>query len=157
MIELRKKGVAMPPKVVDDFRTAKLMIKIAESPESEGGMSRKLEECLGGLESYLIGAAEKTMPPEIVDKWLSRIDEAALSKCERNLVFENKFITGVPRDQNWIRVEPMPNLRTDRLQEIAKDSNLSINTQKDGRAVVYGKQNDIKTFLKRIAEEASGK
>ena len=48
---------------------------------------------------------------------------------------ENKFVTGVPRDQKWVRVEPVSSLPTERVGQIAKDSKLEINPQKDGRLV----------------------
>ena len=41
-------------------------------------------------------------------------------------VEENKFITGVPRDQKWVRVEPHGNLTTERIKEIAKENNLVV-------------------------------
>jgi hypothetical protein len=57
----------------------------------------------------------------------------------------------VPRDQKWVRVEPIANLPSGRIQQIAKEQNLQVNQQKDGRLVVYGQQEDIKEFLKKMA------
>jgi hypothetical protein len=157
LIELRKKSVATPPNIINDLRSAKLMIKISESEGSRGDDSVRLEEYLGNVEAYLITEAQKTIGSEKVDEWLRLLDEANIQTCEIPEAHENKFITGVPRDQKWLRIEPMANLPMERLQQIAKESNLSVNPQKDGRLVVYGQQEDIKTFLKKIATEVAKK
>ncbi len=153
MIELRKKGVAISPEVLTDLKSAKLMIKISEQEGSRGEASQKVEEYLGSVESYLITEGQKYLSPEIVDQWLVRLEEANAETCEEQ-VEENKFITGVPRDQKWVRVEPVGNLPTERIQQIAKESNLSVNMQKDGRLVVYGQPEWIKEFLKKMTLEA---
>lgn len=156
MIELKKRGVTIPPNVINDLRSAKLMIKISESAGSTGDVSQKVEEYLGYVESYLINEAQKTFGSEIVDQWLKRLEDATAETSEEKTE-ENKFITNVPRDQKWIRVEPISNLPTERIQQIAKESSLSVNPQKDGRLVVYGQPESIKEFLKKMTTEANKK
>jgi hypothetical protein len=156
MIELKKKEVTIPPNVINDLRSAKLMIKISESAGSTGDVSQKVEEYLGYVESYLINEAQKTFGSEIVDQWLRRLEDATAETSEEKTE-ENKFITNVPRDQKWIRVEPISNLPTERIQQIAKESSLSVNPQKDGRLVVYGQPEAIKEFLKKMTTEANKK
>ncbi|MGD0645622.1 MAG: DUF2096 family protein [Candidatus Bathyarchaeia archaeon] len=156
MIELRKKGVILPPNVINDLRSAKLMIKISESECSRGEASQKIEEYLGSVESSLVTEAQKTLSPEIVDEWLRRLDEANYEICEEKAE-ENKFILGVPREQKWIRVEPIGDLTSERIRQIAKESSLSINPQKDGRLVVHGQPENIKEFLKKMTAEATKK
>jgi len=155
MVELRKKGVEMAPTVINDLRSAKLMIKIAEAGDSRGEATLKLEEILGSVESYLVTEAQNILSTQLVDEWLRQLVEASITTCKIKVEKENVFITGVPRDQKWIRVEPIPNLPTERLTQIAKENNLSANPQKDGRLVVYGRQEDIRAFLKKMAEEAT--
>ncbi|MGD0450126.1 MAG: DUF2096 family protein [Candidatus Bathyarchaeia archaeon] len=156
MIELKKKEVTIPPNVINDLRSAKLMIKISESAGSTGDVSQKVEEYLGYVESYLINEAQKTFGSEIVDQWLRRLEDATAETSEEKTE-ENKFITNVPRDQKWIRIEPISNLPTERIQQIAKESSLSVNPQKDGRLVVYGQPEAIKEFLKKMTTEANKK
>ena len=156
MIDLKKKGVTTPPNIVNELRSAKLMIKISESSGSTGDVSQKVEEYLGNVESYLINEAQKILSPEIVDQWLRRLEEATAETSEEKSE-ENKFITNVPRDQKWVRVEPISNLPTERIKQIAKESCLSVNPQKDGRLVVYGQPEDIKEFLKKMTTEANKK
>jgi hypothetical protein len=156
MIELKKKGVTIPPIVINDLRSAKLMIKISESAGSTGDISQKVEESLGTVESYLINEAQKTFGSEIVYKWLRRL-EVATAESAGEKIEENKFITNVPRDQKWVRIEPINKLPTDRIEQIAKENNLKVNLQKDGKLVVYGQQDGIKEFLKRMTTESTKK
>ena len=51
----------MPPNVLNDLRSAKLMIKISESEGSRGDAEQKVEEYLGNVESSLINEAQKTL------------------------------------------------------------------------------------------------
>jgi hypothetical protein len=153
IIELRKKGVTIPPNVMTDLKSAKLMINISQAEGSTGEVTQKVEEYLANVEGYLITEAEKTFGSERVDEWLRRLEAAICEVCEVKEE-EDKFILGVPRDQKWIRVEPIGNLTSERLQQIAKESNLSVNPQKDGRLVVYGQPEDIKEFLKKMTAEA---
>jgi len=156
MIELRKKGDATSFEVLDDLKSAKLMIKISEQEEGMGDASLKVEEYLGTVESYLITEAQKALSPETVDQWLTRLEEANAEISEEPME-EKKIITGVPRDQKWVRVEPVDNLPTERIRQFAKESNLSVNPQKDGRLVVFGQPECIKDFLKKMTAEATKK
>ena len=83
MIELRKKGVSIPPEVINDLRSAKLMIKISEAEGSRGDASQKVEEYLGSVESCLITEAQKALSPETVDQWLRRLEEANAETMRR--------------------------------------------------------------------------
>jgi hypothetical protein len=128
------------------------MIKIAEAGESRGDTTMKLEEILGSVESDLITEAQTVLSAPEVDEWLKRLNEASLPTFEVRAESETTLITGVPRDQKWIRIEPIPNLPVEKLTQIAKENRLSVNQQKDGRLVVYGQQEGIKAFLKKMTE-----
>jgi hypothetical protein len=156
MLDLQKKGVTVPPNFINDLRNAKLMIIVSQAEGRQGEESQKVEDYLGSLESVLINEAQKALSPEIVDQWLRRLGEASSEIGEEKIV-ENRFIAGVPRDQKWVRVEPVGNLPTERILLIAKESNLLVNGQKDGRLLVYGQSESIKGFLKKMTLEATKK
>jgi hypothetical protein len=130
------------------------MIKISESAGDTGDLSQKVEEYLGNVESFLINEAQITLSPEIVDLWLRRLEDGTAETSEAKIE-ENKFITNVPRDQKWVRVEPINSLPTECILQIAKESSLSVNSQKDGRLVIYGQPEAIKEFLKKITAKAN--
>jgi hypothetical protein len=154
ILELRKKGFETPPNVIYDLRSAKSMIKITETEGGKGDTTLKLEEILGNVESELINDSQNVLSAQETDEWLKRLNEATLSTCEAKSEAKSTLVTGVPRDQKWIRVEPMPNLPAVKLTQIAKENTLSVLKQNDGRLVVYGKQESIKAFLRRMTEEA---
>jgi hypothetical protein len=80
------------------------------------------------------------------------LEEANAEICEE-AVIENKFVTGVPRDQKWVRIEPMKALSTHRLGQLAKEQNLQITPQKDGKLLVYGQDRSLKEFIKKMTQE----
>jgi hypothetical protein len=161
MLDLSKKGVTVPSKVIADLRNAKLMIQISQAPGAKGELTTKVDEYLGNVESILLAEAQKTLGSEYVDEWLKRIDEANIqfkafvsSEPKKE---ENKFITGVPRDQKWVRVEPYGTLTSEHIEELAKRNSLLVNSQKDGRLIVYGSPENIKAFVKKMTEETTKK
>ena len=149
MIELRKKGVTVPANIMEDLRAARSMIKLTNMEDSRGEVFQKTEEYLASVEAYLITESQKAFGSEKTDEWLKRLEEASAQVCEEPK--EDKFITGVPRDQKWIRVEPIDNLPTEQIEQIAKEHKLTVNPQNNGRLVVFGQPEDIKQFLKAMA------
>jgi hypothetical protein len=157
MIELKKKGVTVPVNILEDLRAAKSMIKLhcTFSP-GEGDAIQKADELTATVEAFLVTEAQKVMSSEAVDEWLRELEKANAEICEEPTA-ESKFVTGVPRDQKWVRVEPIASLPTERILQIAKGQNLAVNSQKDGRLVVYGQTEGIKEFVKKMTNETSKK
>ncbi len=152
--EFRKKQLPIPERVMNDLKAARTMIKIVNADSGHGENSLKIEEYLGNVEAYLVTEAQKHFAPEIIDNWLKRLEMANCETCEENTE-ETRFIAGVPRDQKWIRVEPLTNLPLEKLKQLAKETNLSVNIQEDGRMLVYGKAEDLKEFVKKMATETN--
>jgi hypothetical protein len=122
--------------------------------DSRGEAIQKAEEYTANVEAYLVTEGQRILGSEIVDQWLRRLEEANADVCEEKTE-ESKFVTGVPRDQKWVRVEPITNLSTERIQQIAKEQSLTVNQQKDGRLVVFGQPEAIKDFLKKMTTDAA--
>ncbi len=157
LIELKKKGVNIPEDILADLRSAKSMIKLhCTQAKGAGDVLQKAEELTANVEAYLAEEAQKVFGPEKVDAWLRRLEEANAEVCEES-TSENKFVTGVPRDQKWVRVEPIKDLPAGRIVQIAEEQNLQVKKEKDGRLVVFGKPEDIKSFLKLLMVEAAKK
>ena len=157
IIELKKKNVAVPENIMGDLRSAKSMIKLhCTQAIGAGDVIEKAEELTANVEAYLVTEGQKVLGPEKVDSWLIRLEQANLEACEAPKS-DDKFVTGVPRDQKWVRVEPIDTLSTERIQQIAKEQNLTVNPQKDGRLVVFGQPESIKEFLKKMTAEATKK
>jgi hypothetical protein len=156
-IELKKKDVAIPENILGDLRSAKSMIKLhCTQAIGAGDVIQKAEELTANVEAYLVTEGQKLLGSEKIDLWLRRLEEANAEVCEEPTA-ENKFVTGVPRDQKWVRVEPIETLTKERVLQMAKEQKLMVKSQNDGRLVVYGQNEDIKIFLKKMTSEASTK
>ena len=154
--EFRKKQLPIPERVMNDLKAAKTMIKIVNADSGHGENSLKIEEYLGSVEAYLVTEAQKHFAPESIDKWLKRLEMANCEICEEKAE-ESRFVAGVPRDQKWIRVEPLDNLPVEKLKQLARETNLSTSIQKDGRILVYGQAEDLKEFVKKMTTQAGKK
>jgi hypothetical protein len=152
IIEFRKKGIPIPATVMNDLKSARTMIKIISIDAKRGETVQKAEEYLGNVEAYLVTEAQKKFAPEYIDDWLRRLEKASCEICEEKGE-ESRFISGLPRDQKWIRIEPLASLPLEKLEQLAEESNLSCSVQEDGRLLVYGKAEDIKEFVKKMTEE----
>jgi len=147
--EFRKRGLTIPANVMNDLKSAKTMIKILNADPNCGQTIQKIEEYLGNVESYLVSEGQKIFGAEHVEKWLEQIDEAGrkiLNEEEK----ETKFVPALPREEKWIRVMPSNKLPVEKLNAIAEELNLSHDMQNDGYLLVYGKDEKIKEFVKKI-------
>ena len=163
IIELRKKGVATPQKVMNDLKSAKVLMKIMDASEKDRGETApKIEQYLGSVEAYLITEAQKMFAPERIDAWLRRLGEASCDTCqvcsvpsEKKEKAQAKFITGLPRDQKWIRVEPLASLPAEKLKQLVEETSLSFREEKDGHLIVYGSADNIRAFVKKMTEQTA--
>jgi len=154
MIAIKKKGVSIPTNILEDLRAAKSMIKLScMEGKGSGDAIQKSEELTASVEAYLVTEAQKILGSEEVDFWLRQLEEANAEICEEP-ASENKFVTGVPREHKWVRVEAVNNLSTERIHQIAFDLGLEIKSQKDGKLIVHGQQENIKEFIKKMTKEA---
>jgi hypothetical protein len=153
--ELKKKDVVIPENIMGDLRSAKSMIKLhCVQAIGAGDVIQKAEELTANVEAYLATEGAKVLGPEKVDLWLVRLEEANAEACEETKP-DDKFVTGVPRDQKWVRVEPIDKLSTKQILQLAQEQNLTVNPQKDGRLVVYGQSENIKAFVKKMTAETA--
>ena len=158
IIELRKKGLTIPVTVMTDLKSAKTMIKLMEAETGKGEMAPQTEQYLRNVESYLITEAEKHFSPERIDEWLRRLDQATVEVCgcvEEEVKEESRFVPGLPRDQKWVRVAPLTSLPSEKLKQLAEESNLSLKEEKDGHLIAYGKPEDIRGFVKKMTAQAA--
>lgn len=148
--DFRKKGLTVPTEILDDLKSAKTLINVLKADPTRGETVQKIEEYLGNVESYLISEGTKNFGDKYTGEWLKRLDEAgkALFAEEEE---EVRFVPGLPREQKWIRVKPSAELSIERLKSIAEELNLSCNVQNDGYLLVYGEENRIKEFVKKVA------
>lgn len=149
LIEMRQKELPIPSAIMDDLKSAKTVIRmLGEDNRAEN--IEKIERYLLNVESYLMSEGQKKFGQDYVDKWLNRIDKASreIHDEEQN---EKRFIPGVPRQQKWIRVASSKELPIEKLEAMTEKMNISYRVQKDGSMLVFGEEQSIKDFVKKIA------
>jgi hypothetical protein len=152
MMGLRQRGLEIPLQVMNDLKSAFTTIKIGEVDTSAGDTAPKIKEYLGSVESYLVTEAQKKFEEKYVDEWLKRLDEASYETCETCEAEdpEPRFVSGVPRDQKWLRVEPKDELTYEKLTRFAEESGLSKRDEEDGHLLVFGKTESVKEFINKM-------
>jgi hypothetical protein len=83
------------------------------------------------------------------------LEETSYETCATEAKKESRFISGLPRDQKWIRVKPLTSLPMEKLKALADKSRLSYRVEDDGHLTVYGNAEDIKEFIKKMTEQTS--
>jgi hypothetical protein len=149
--EFRKKGITIPSDVMSDLKSAKTLINILRADPTCVETSRKIEELLLKVESYLISEGQKKFGAGYVEAWLKKLDEAMGKPHEEEEEAETRFIPGLPREHRWVRVKPSPDLPIEKLKRLAEESNLSYDVQSDGCLLVYGEEACIRDFIKKVA------
>jgi hypothetical protein len=152
ILEFRKRGITIPTEVMNNLKSARTMIKILKADPSRGETMQKIEEYLSNVESYLISEGQKKFGVEYVDKWLKKLDEAGMRFPDLEEE-ETRFVPGLPREQKWIRVKPSAELPMEKLKLLAKELNLSCELQRDGYLLVYGEDESLKEFVKKMAKK----
>ncbi len=159
IIDLRKKGVSTPPYITNDLKSAKILMSVLVTPGSDRGEAApKIEQYLRSVEAYLVTEAQKKFSPARIDTWLKRIETANCVTCPTCTVkagktTKTKFITGVPRDQKWIRINPLDSLPSEKLKQLAEETNLSFREEQDGHLIVHGIPENITKFVKEIIKQ----
>jgi hypothetical protein len=157
LVELRKKDVQIPVNILEDLRSARSMIELSYSEDTPKDAVTKAEVYITNVETYLIGQAQEIFEPTQVDEWLNRIIDANLQVDKETPAAEGRFVVGVPRDQKWFRIEPDENLPEDYVFKLAKEWNLTVSKQTNGRLMVHGQLNDVKAFIKHAAAKLNPK
>jgi hypothetical protein len=154
--DFKKRGIAVPPVVVNDLKSAKTIIKVLKADPTYAENAQKIEEYLTNVESYLVSEGQKRLGPAYVDEWLQLRDQAG-RKIVDDEEEESRFVSGVPREQKWIRLTPSNELPLEKLKTLVNESNLSCKLQTGGCLVVFGPDAAIKEFVKKIAAKYKSK
>ncbi len=154
VIELRKKPGIIPSKILNDLKSAKVLLEITDREEkNQEETTLKIKHNLENIEIYIFNEIQKKIETKIVKEWLNRLGEARRKILQ--IKEENKFISGVPRDQKWIRVKPISELPKEMLKKIAKEENLIVSSIKDGKITIYGETKNIQNCIKKITKRVS--
>jgi len=146
--DLKKKGVTVPANILNDLRYARTLINVLKADPTRLETSQKIEEYLNNVEAYLILEGQK-FGDKYVEGWVKRLEEANRKIFEEEE--ETRFVPGLPREQRWIRIKPSEDMPVEALKALANELNLSFEMQNDGYLLVYGKDEHLKDFVKKMA------
>jgi len=150
--DFRRRGVTVPSNVIDDLKYARTLINVLKADHSRLETVQKIEECLNNVESYLISEGQR-FGDKYVEEWIRKLEEASRRIDEDEGV--SRFVPGLPREQRWVRVKPSEEMPLETLKSLAEDLNLSHEVQSDGYLLVYGEDQRVKEFVKKMATKYS--
>ena len=153
--DFRKRGKVIPAKIMNDLKSARTMTRILKADASYGESTGKIEEYLRSVESYLVSEGEENFGVPYANEWLKRLEHASrkTDKTEE----ETRFISGLPREEQWIRIKLSADLAIDRLKTLADHSSVSYRTTTDGSLLVYGKKEHVIEFVKKMTTKCGPK
>jgi hypothetical protein len=156
LTELRKKGEKIPTHIMNDLRSAKTMIQILKADPTHIENIPRIETYLRNVESHAIFAAQEKLGTEFVERWLRKLEKAKEVKIKKKEEVTPRFVPGLPRDKNWVRVQISKYAPKEDVEKLAKENKLSCKMQKNGYMLVYGNGESIKSFVKKMAEKFRG-
>lgn len=153
--EFRKRGQTVPLNIIEDLRSAKTLIQVLKADPKHAENIPTIEMYLGNVESHLIFEAHQKFGAHFAEDWMQKLREArkTTSVEEEPLELSSKFVSGVPRDQKWLRVQVSDQTPENEIKKLAAECNLSTRIQPDGYMLVYGDDGGIKLFIQTIGEK----
>lgn len=152
--DLFRCGKNVPESVINDLRSAKVMLEIIKRDRSRADVFARLEEYLSNVESYVLSAAREVFGEDYVNTVLRRLCELEAE----GLLLEGPtgFRPGLPREEKWVRIQISETTPIEFIREVARGLNLNVRVEEDGYALVYGSEDGVKAFVKKIAERMRG-
>lgn len=154
LMELQEKGEKIPADVMTDLRSAKTLIQVLRADPTHIENISRIDTYLRSVESYEIFTAEK-YGTHLVEEWLKKLEEPKEVKIKEKKI-ASRFISGVPRDKNWVRIEISEDTPPEEIKKLADQSDVSYKMQENGYMFVYGDRENIKAFMKKMTERFRG-
>jgi len=155
LTELQERGEKIPADVINDLRSAKTMIQVLKADPTHIESISRIDTYLRSVESYAIFTTEK-WGTEIVEEWLKKLKEPKRVKKKAKKGAASLFVPRVPRDKSWMRIQITEDIPREDMKKLVEESDLSYKMQKNGYMLVYGNEKNIKSFVKRMAEQFRG-
>jgi len=153
--DFRKRNAPIPDKVMNDLKSAKTILHTPKTPNSTSEALTKIDAYLANVESYLISEGDAHFGKQYSDEWLKKLDKAGREADEEEE--KERFIQGLPREHKWIRVKPSDDLPLGKLKALANEVNVFCKSQKDDYLLVYGKDEYLKDFVKKMTTKHASK
>jgi len=155
LTELQERGEKIPVDVINDLRSAKTMIQVLKADPTHTENISRIDTYMRSVESYAIFAAEK-LGTETVEEWLKKLKDTETVKKKEDRAAGSRFSLGAPRDKSWMRIKISDDTPLEDVKNLVKESKLSYKMQENGYILVYGNGNNIKSFVRMMAEQFRG-
>ncbi|MCD6503812.1 DUF2096 family protein [Candidatus Bathyarchaeota archaeon] len=153
---LSSKGEAVPKGLLKDLRSAKTLIQIHRVKPDDPETIRKIEEYLDNVEFQLIAKIQSLEGEESAKRWMMKLEKARISlESKEEEVSEPLY--GVPRGKKWVRISLDENLNEEKVVKAARDLGLEFRVEDEKRVTVFGEEEKIKMFIKKMTETGSQK
>jgi len=159
ILELLEKGIVIPETVIDDLKQGRSLAGIQARQSCEGDTSFKAMSVLENVEMNLLSLVESATGRDNADKWQQRINDALTDdsgqECQgvRPFAPATRYNSGVPGGEYWIRVkESELSPVAQELEELLDGFELKSLPQDDGFLLLYGKKENVTSFLKDIRD-----
>ncbi len=150
MLELKKAGVIIPIRVVEDLRAAKSMLDLSCMKDG-GDALQKAEMLFVSVEAYLVAEGQKRFGETKVENWIRQLEKVSTEPMV--VAVSNQVLVGIPKDQQWISIVPLNTLTAERIAQLAESHGLQVKLQTDGKLIVYGPPACLGVFLRAITAE----
>lgn len=146
--DLRRKGIVVPSGTMTELRSARTLINVLEADPNCADINQKIDECLLGVESYVMSKAQMMFGTEYIEEWSKRLNQEEENLEERK--DEGKLLPNIPRGAKWIRINPST-LPTDETKKFAEELHLSCIDQNEGYLLVHGEDESLRALVRKIA------
>ena len=155
LAELQESGEKIPADVINDLRSAKTMIQVLKADPTRTENMSRIDTYLRSVEFYAILTMEK-QGTESVEEWLKKLKEPERGEDNEKKAKESSFVLRVPRDKDWMRIQISEDIPIEKMKKLVKEEGLSCRIQKKGYMLVYGNRENIKSLVKKLAEQFRG-
>lgn len=152
MLELIKKGVAIPQQVIDDLKSARSLISVFQAEPEDSETAVEPTPFLEKAEANLLCLAEAEIGKEYADEWQKKVSVAYWEKAEKPLSGP-KFVSGIPKSEYWIRIKTTDLAIGSEISELMNRFALAARPEEDGYLLIHGKKEDVSSFLKEVRQK----
>jgi hypothetical protein len=152
MLEIIKKGMAVPPHVADDLKSCRSLAGIGSLQPDDAGVAGAATAILQGVEMNLLSLAESCGGAEYADEWQNRINSAYLEEAP-GVAQEpaSALFPGVPRADHRVLIKKDELAVVPEPDALIGRFSLSCVPQGD-RLLIHGRKEDVVSFLKEVRE-----
>jgi hypothetical protein len=152
LLKLREKGFYLPPEITEDLKTARTLITILQTNPSVSAIETEIMSYMEKVEPILLSCAERGIGKEYADSWQRKAADA-LAEIEKTTPFKTRFVAGVPKNEDWLRLDTKDIMGEKDLALLLNQFQLSNKSQDDGYLLVHGEKENLKAFVREIRKK----